>query len=211
MCNCRRYTCMYLTYRVSLTHSQVSIHGSMSLHVSFQNILPPPLPHMLSPRSVDVAHIMSCVPVAECCSILHCVAESCSVLHCVALCCTVLHCVEVCCTVLQCVTVCCSILHCVAVYCTVLQCAVAVSVEVKRFTSFVCLIYMSLYIFILHLWSHCDDTLQHTATHCNTLQHTKTHCNTLQYTATHCNTRTRCVGCYERRMAPNTATRCNTL
>jgi len=32
-----------------------------------------------------------------------------------------------------------------------------------------------------------DDTLQHTATHCNTLQNTATHCNTLQYTATHCN------------------------
>ena len=40
-----------------------------------------------------------------------------------------------------------------------------------------------------------QDTLQHTATHCNTLQHTevdtsgcRTHCNTLQHTATHCNT-----------------------
>jgi len=43
---------------------------------------------------------------------------------------------------------------------------------------------MSLYIIIFHLWSHCDDTLQHIATHCNKLQ----------YTATHCNTRTRCVG-----------------
>jgi len=53
--------------------------------------------------------------------------------------------------------------------------------------------------------SHCDicvnESLQHTATHCNTLQHTATHCNTqahshcdicvnesLQHTATHCNT-----------------------
>jgi len=42
-----------------------------------------------------------------------------------------------------------------------------------------------------------NDTLQHTATHCNTLQHTVTHCNTLQHTVslrhskarqmTHCN------------------------
>jgi len=33
--------------------------------------------------------------------------------------------------------------------------------------------------------SHMNESLQHTATHCNTLQHTATHCNTLQYTATH--------------------------
>jgi len=45
----------------------------------------------------------------------------------------------------------------------------------------------------LFLW---NNTLYHTATHCNTLQHTATHCktldttrwNTLQHTATHCNT-----------------------
>jgi len=36
--------------------------------------------------------------------------------------------------------------------------------------------------------SHCNNTLQHLATHCNTLQHTATHCNTLQHTTTHCNT-----------------------
>ena len=29
-----------------------------------------------------------------------------------------------------------------------------------------------------------DNTLQHTATHCNTVQHTAPHCNTLQHTAT---------------------------
>ena len=43
--------------------------------------------------------------------------------------------------------------------------------------------------------THCNNTLQHTATHCNTLQHlthtyqVATHYNnTLQHTATHCNT-----------------------
>jgi len=30
-----------------------------------------------------------------------------------------------------------------------------------------------------------DQTLQHTATHCNTLQHTATHSNKLQHTETH--------------------------
>jgi hypothetical protein len=31
--------------------------------------------------------------------------------------------------------------------------------------------------------SHMNESLQHTATHCNTLQHTATHCNTLQHTS----------------------------
>jgi len=35
--------------------------------------------------------------------------------------------------------------------------------------------------------THSNNTLQHTATHCNTLQHTATYCNILQHTATHCN------------------------
>ena len=43
-----------------------------------------------------------------------------------------------------------------------------------------------------------DNTLQHTATHCNALQHTATHGNTLHHTAPHCNT------------LQHTATRCNT-
>jgi len=59
------------------------------------------------------------IPVAVCCSVLHCVAVSCSALHCVtlinalwfdfapvAVCCSVLQCAEVCCSVLQCVVVC---------------------------------------------------------------------------------------------------------
>ena len=44
-----------------------------------------------------------------------------------------------------------------------------------------------------------QDTLQHTATHCNTLQHTATHCNTLQHTATNSDT------------LRHTATHCDTL
>ena len=36
--------------------------------------------------------------------------------------------------------------------------------------------------------THCYNTLQQTATHCNTLQHSATHCSTLLNTATHCNT-----------------------
>jgi len=48
-----------------------------------------------------------------------------------------------------------------------------------------------------HCTAHCNtlhrtatpcDTLQHTATYCNTLHHTATHCDTLQHTATRCNT-----------------------
>jgi len=34
---------------------------------------------------------------------------------------------------------------------------------------------------------HRNKALQHIATHCNSLQHTAPHCNTLQHTATHCN------------------------
>jgi len=60
---------------------------------------------------------------------------------------------------------------------------------------------------IEHIATHCNNTLQHTETHCNTLQQNATecttilnsemypdetrnlkHCNTLQHTATHCNT-----------------------
>ena len=40
----------------------------------------------------------------------------------------------------------------------------------------------------VHFPYRIQNTLQHTAIHCNTLQHTATHCNTLQHTATHCNT-----------------------
>ena len=51
-----------------------------------------------------------------------------------------------------------------------------------------------------------EDTLQHTATHCNTLPHTATHCNTLQHTTWYCTTfATHCT------TLQHTATHCNTL
>ena len=49
--------------------------------------------------------------------------------------------------------------------------------------------------------THSNNTLQHTATHCNTLQHTATYCNTLQHTATHSALALHAIGC----------THCNTL
>jgi len=180
--------------------------------------------------------------VAVCCRVLQYVAVCCSVLQCVAVCCSVdmfhssfardvshshsskaqqltatqnrslqhtavrysIHSYSK--WPLQCVAVCCSVLECVAVRCNnrnlfILQAALPD--------------WSSKY---LGYWprSRKDNTLQHTATHCNALQHihmchatqeglngfvifyiltwklkgqhTVTHCNTLQCTATHYNT-----------------------
>ena len=82
--------------------------------------------------------------------------------------------------VLQCVAVCwvcCSVLQCVAVYISVLQCDSFKNIWAK----------LAVNQTLQHTATHCN-TLQHTVTHCNTLQHTAAHCNTLQHTATHCNT-----------------------
>ena len=59
------------------------------------------------------------------------------------------------------------------------------------------LLYVCTYIADLAFHSRIssEDTLQHSATHCNTLQHSATHCNTLQHTAQH--------------TATHTATHCN--
>ena len=145
---------------------------------------------------------------------LQCVAVRCSVLQCVvrcsralprglshthtAMCCSVLQCGAVCCSVLQCVAACCSkmqqTLHtpvlqrvtlCVAVRCSVLRFYFCPSL--LRALSLSLSPAFHLFIFLARSLSP-DESLQHTATHCNTLQHTTTHCNTLQHTATHCNT-----------------------
>jgi len=106
--------------------------------------------------------------VAESCRVLQ-QCEIFSVLQCVTVCCSVLPCVAVCCSVWQYVAVCwqyvavcCSVLQYVAVCCSVLQCEIWRIQSVKTI--------------------RMENTLQHTATHCNILQHTKTHCNTLQHT-----------------------------
>ena len=46
-----------------------------------------------------------------------------------------------------------------------------------------------------HTATHCNNTLQHTATHCNTLQHTAAHCNTHRITQFITNTESRGAVC----------------
>ena len=70
-----------------------------------------------------------------------------------------------------------------------------------------------------HKKKKCNNTLQHTATHCNTMRHTATHgntqqhtairCNTLQHTAKHCNTQQHTAT--HGNTPQHTATHCNTL
>jgi len=158
------------------------------------------------------------------------------VLQCVAVCCSVLqsnkscHLYEVdishrhtmtgrfaaaCCSVLQC-AVCCSVLQCVAVCCTVLQCVAGVLQYVAGYMWRNGYLYGSPHCsapfpFCRYWWQFlkvsCNNTLQHTATHCNTLQHTATHCNTMQHNATHYPT----LAVTSDNSRKSAATRCNTL
>ena len=75
-------------------------------------------------------HMLQCVAVWVCCSVLQSVAECCSVLQCVAVCIAVRY------SVLQCVAVCCSALQCVAVRCNALQCVLQSVAECEMTTSY---------------------------------------------------------------------------
>jgi len=122
----------------------------------------------------------------------------------------------------------CNTLQHTATFCNTLQ-HTAVLHEFARilrwfFTHLTCLVHLRIHAWFICAWYESDskrysqDSLPHTAPHCNTLQHTATHSNTLQHTATHCNTLQHTAAMweshsnkYERESLHHTAIHCNTL